>query len=151
MKDRKYKFKDLKVYGSTEWLADGKKVYRQVFDRSETTYVHCELSFYNKLFDEEDWTTYIRVRCVKLQPDGSTTEICVLDENKTVSKDENVFTSFGGWGAKKTGSFWKKGDYQWEAYIDHELVGTQAFHIEEIGLVTKEANPYFNIKAIRLF
>jgi len=151
MKDRKFKFKDLKVYGSTEWLADGRKVYRQVFDRSETTYVHCELSFYNKLFDEEDWNTYLRVKCVKLQDDGTTTEICVLDENKTVSKEENVFTSFGGWGAKKPGSFWKKGDYQWEAYIDHELVGVQPFHIEAVGMVTKESNPYFHIKSLRLF
>ncbi|MBC7923328.1 MAG: AAA family ATPase [Ferruginibacter sp.] len=151
MKDKKFKFKDLRVYGSAEWLADGKKVYRQVFDRSETTYVHCELSFYNKLFDEEDWNAYLRVRCVKLHADGTQTEVCVLDENKTVSKDENVFTSFGGWGAKKPGSFWKKGTYQWEAYIDTELVGTQAFHIEEVGLVTKEGNPYFNIKSIRLF
>ena len=151
MKDKKFKFKDLRVYGSAEWLADGKKVYRQVFDRSETTYIHCELSFYNKLFDEEDWNAYLRVRCVKLHADGTQTEICVLDENKTVSKDENVFISFGGWGAKKPSSFWKKGTYQWEAYIDTELVGTQAFHIEEVGPVTKEGNPYFNIKSIRLF
>lgn len=27
---KKYKFKELKVYSSTEWLADNKKKYRQV-------------------------------------------------------------------------------------------------------------------------
>ncbi|HNI43256.1 MAG TPA: hypothetical protein PK230_01090 [Chitinophagales bacterium] len=46
-----YKFRDLKVYGSLEWLADGKKKYRRVFDRSETNHIYAELSFYNKLFD----------------------------------------------------------------------------------------------------
>ena len=48
---KKFKFRELKVYASTEWLADNKKKYRQVFDRYETTYVYAELSFYNKHFD----------------------------------------------------------------------------------------------------
>ena len=30
---KKFKFKELKVYASTEWLADNRKKYRQVFDR----------------------------------------------------------------------------------------------------------------------
>jgi CRISPR/Cas system-associated protein Cas10 (large subunit of type III CRISPR-Cas system) len=42
-------------HGLTEWLADNKKKYRQVFDRFETSYIYAELSFYNKRFDEEDW------------------------------------------------------------------------------------------------
>lgn len=151
MKERNHKFKALKVYGSTEWLADGKRAYRQVFDRNETTFIYCELSFYNKLFDEQDWNAYIRVRCVRLQADGTQSEVCVLDENKLVSKDENVCVSFGGWGSKRQGSFWKKGDYLWEAYLDNELIGTQLFHIEEVGSVSKGENPYFNIKSMRLF
>ncbi len=48
----KYKFKSLKVYGSSEWLANGMRKYRQVFDRAETTYIYAELSFFNKMFDE---------------------------------------------------------------------------------------------------
>ena len=31
---KNYKFRELKVYSSTEWLADNKKKYRQVFDLS---------------------------------------------------------------------------------------------------------------------
>ena len=46
---KNYKFKELRVYSSTEWLADNKKKYRQVFDRFETTYIYEELSFYNKM------------------------------------------------------------------------------------------------------
>ncbi|MFM8373559.1 MAG: hypothetical protein ACKOCO_14345, partial [Bacteroidota bacterium] len=53
--NKNWKFKELKVYSSTEWLADNKKKYRQVFDRLETSYVYAELSFQNKLFDREDW------------------------------------------------------------------------------------------------
>jgi hypothetical protein len=41
-----YKFKELKVYASTEWLADNKKKYRQVYDRLEASYVYAELSFF---------------------------------------------------------------------------------------------------------
>ncbi|MBK7226489.1 MAG: hypothetical protein IPH96_14200 [Saprospiraceae bacterium] len=49
---KKFKFKELKVYASTEWLADNRKKYRQVFDRFETTYIYAELSFYNKYFEK---------------------------------------------------------------------------------------------------
>ncbi|MEL6142740.1 MAG: hypothetical protein AAFU67_14110, partial [Bacteroidota bacterium] len=50
-----YKFKELKVYNSTEYLWNNFKKYRQVFDRDETAYIYAELSLFNKLFDQEDW------------------------------------------------------------------------------------------------
>jgi len=53
--DIRYKFKELRVYSSTEWLADNKKRYRQVFDKFDTSFIYAELSFYNKMFDREDW------------------------------------------------------------------------------------------------
>ena len=53
----KFKFKELRTYSSTEWLADNKKKYRQVFDRYSISYVYAELSFYNKLYDVNDKTT----------------------------------------------------------------------------------------------
>ena len=64
---KKFRFRELKVYASTEWLADNKKKYRQVFDRYETTYIYAELSFYNKLFDEEDWEIDVELRCYSLK------------------------------------------------------------------------------------
>ena len=64
---RKFKFRELKVYASTEWLADNKKKYRQVFDRYETTYVYAELSFHNKLFDIEDWDIDVELKCFSLK------------------------------------------------------------------------------------
>ena len=47
-----FKFKELRVYGSTEYLADNQKKYRQVFNRSETSYIYAEITLFNKLFDE---------------------------------------------------------------------------------------------------
>ena len=60
---KNFKFRELKVYASTEWLADNKKKYRQVFDRYETTYIYSELSFYNKMFDVEDWEINVKLKC----------------------------------------------------------------------------------------
>jgi len=48
-------------------------------------------------------------------------------------------------------SFWFKGDYLWEAYIDGELVGSSKFHIEEVGLVTFENNPYFELISLKVY
>lgn len=41
----KYKFRDMKVHSSDEWMAGGTKKYRKVFDRFETTYMRVEFSF----------------------------------------------------------------------------------------------------------
>ncbi|MFM7431216.1 MAG: hypothetical protein ACKO1F_15135 [Flammeovirgaceae bacterium] len=51
--------------------------YRNVFDRWELNYERAEFPFFNKLFDEEDWDAYIRMKCFfqngsqKEIPDGS--------------------------------------------------------------------------------
>jgi len=50
----KYKFRDIKVHSSDEWMADATKKYRKVYDRYETSYMRVEFSFFNKLFDEEE-------------------------------------------------------------------------------------------------
>ncbi|NJK83566.1 MAG: hypothetical protein HC912_06835, partial [Saprospiraceae bacterium] len=55
IENKSLKFRELRVYSSTEWLADNRKKYRQVFDRYTTSYIYAELSFYNKLFDHLDW------------------------------------------------------------------------------------------------
>jgi len=64
---KQFKFRELKVYSSTEWLADNKKKYRQVFDRFRTSYIYAELSFFNKQFDEEDWEVEIELKCFQLK------------------------------------------------------------------------------------
>lgn len=145
-----FKFKDLRVYASTEWLADNKKKYRQVFDRYETTYIYAELSFYNKLFDEEDWEINVELKCFSLKKGRK--EICALPLNKKVSKYDNIVHIREGWGNKSEGAFWKKGTYYWEAWIEGEKVGTKYFYIEDAGKDSfPEENPYIEVQSLRLY
>ncbi len=147
-----YKIKDLKVYGSNEWLANSKKKYRQVFDRKEVSFIYVELSFYNKLFDERDWTVHVSLKAFGLPEKGGVRkELCSLDVDKLVSKDSNTCYIHQAWGNKKPGFYWKPGVYEWEAYIDGKLVATQKFYIESVGLVTEDNNPYFTVKSLKLY
>ena len=106
---KNYRFRELKVYASTEWLADNRKKYRQVFDRFDTSYIYTELSFYNKLFDEDDWEIELELKCFVLKKEKK--EICNLAFKRKVSKFDNVVYIREGWGNKKPGAFWKKGTY----------------------------------------
>ena len=94
-----YKFKDLKAYGSNEWLANDEKKYRLVYDETECTFIYCELSFYNKLFDEKDWEIKVNLKCY----DQKSKEICNLKVDRKISKDENVVFIREGWGVKNAG------------------------------------------------
>ena len=96
---KNYKFKELKVYASTEWLADNKKKYRQVFDRYEATYIYAELSFYNKLFDVEDWEIEVELRCFTLKKGKK--ELCLLPLRRKVSKYDNIVYIREGWGKRQ--------------------------------------------------
>jgi len=148
---KKYKFKELKVYSSTEWLADNKKKYRQVFDRFEVTYIYAELSFHNKYFDNENWEVDIDLRCYELKK--SRKKLCSLSIKKQVSKFDNVVYVREGWGNKKEGAFWKSGTYYWEAWIDGEKVATKYFYIEDAG-INYEINldsPYVDIYSLKLY
>jgi len=146
-----YKFRELKVYSSTEWLADNKKKYRQVFDRYSTSYVYAELSFYNKQFDEEDWEAEIELKCFQLKSDK--VELCSLPlKKKVISKYDNVVYIREGWGNKKEGKFWKKGTYFWEAWIDNVRVATKYFYIEDVEMSNPDVkNPYLEVKSLKLY
>jgi len=149
--NKNFKFKELKVYSSTEWLADNKKKYRQVFDRYETTYVYVELSFYNKLFDQESWKVNINLKCYEIK--NGKKAVCSLDFSRKINKYDNVVYIREGWGNKKEGLFWKKGNYCWEAWIDGQKVGVKYFYIEDTGTEWESVdnNPYFNLKSVRLY
>lgn len=148
--DKKYKFKSLNIYSSDEWMANATKRYRTVFERAETTYIRVELAFYNKLFDEEDWNCNVELKCLQIEGTRKT-ELCNLPSSHRISKEDNVFFLRDGWGNATPGAFWKKGHYQWEAYIDGQLAGSQPFYINDVGLVQRGVNPYFIINHIKLF
>lgn len=150
-----FKFKSLKVYNSTEYLWDNLKKYRRVFDRDETAYIYAELSFYNKLFDQEDWTINATLKCYQLE-EKKRTEICELSVEKEVSRYENIVYIREGWGNAKTSTFWKRGTYLWEAFVDGKLVGSRVFHVNELALEDDEDfdcdDPeYLKLKSVRLY
>lgn len=146
-----YKFKELKTYSSTEWLADNKKKYRQVFDRYDTAYIYTEVSLFNKYFDKEDWEVSVVLKCYKIDDDGNE-ELCDLPFKKPVSKYDAVFYLREGWGNLETGAFWKKGAYFWEAWVEGEKVATRSFYVEDAGRPIKEKNnPYFELSSIRMY
>ncbi len=148
---KNYKFKELKVYASTEWLADNKKKYRQVFDAYETSYIYAELSFFNKLFDVEFWEVNIILKCFSVNK-GRKKEICNLSFKRKVSKYDHVIYIREGWGNKNAGSFWKKGNYYWEAWIDGERESTKFFYIEQAQEpIRTDHNPYLRLDQLKLY
>lgn len=147
---KKYKFKEIRVYASTEWLADNKKKYRQVFDRFSTSYIYVELAFINKWFDRESWETEIELRCFSLIKTKK--EVCNLAFRRKISKFDHTVYIREGWGNKKEGSFWKKGTYCWEAYMDGEKVGSRYFYVEDPGVSQNETlHPYVELLSLKLY
>lgn len=146
----KYKFKDLKVHSSDDWMADGTKKYRQVYDRLETTFMRVEFSFYNKLFDEDEWEASITLKAFTVNG-SQKNELCNLNQKRKILKDENIVYIRDSWGNAAPGTYWLKGNYVWEAYIDDLKVGEAKFYIEDIGVAQPGENLFFDIESIRLF
>jgi hypothetical protein len=146
----KYKFRDIKVHSSDEWMADGTKKYRRVYDRFETTYQRVEFSFFNKLFDEEDWEASIRLKCFYING-SQKNELCNLEQKRKILKDENIVYIRDSWGNATPGAYWFKGDYSWEAYIDEVKVGESKFYIEDVGQAKSGENLFFDIVSIKMF
>lgn len=142
-----YKFRDLKIFGPADPLAESKRKYQQVLEEAATTYLYAELSLFNKKFDEEEWT--VRVSLKAFHDNGK--EICDLKVERIVKPDENIVYIREGWGNPAPGSFWKKGQYYWEAWVNDLLVGSRTFYVSNAGLVTNEQNPYLSIDSVRLY
>ena len=142
-----YIFRNMKVYGSIEWLADNKKKYRTVFDKNECTYIYTEFSFFNLNFKKKDWDIDLKLVCL----DQNSVEICSLNCDRTISENHNLIYVREGWGSYTSGTYWKPGTYKWVAKIDNNIVAEKNFYIQDVGIVTAESNPYFDIKSIRFY
>lgn len=145
-----YKYRDIKVHSSDEWMADATKKYRKVYDRYETTYMRVEFSFFNKLFDEKDWEASFRLKCFFIQG-SQKNELCNLELKRTILKDENIVYVRQAWGNATLGAYWLRGDYVWEGYIDDVKVGESKFYVEDVGPSKEGENLYFDIESINLF
>jgi len=142
-----WKYKDIKTYGSTEWLANNTKRYRSVYDEAEASYVYCEFSFYNKKYDEANWDIKLSLKCINKNGE----EICELNCDRAVDKRDNIVFIREGWGVKNPGTYWKAGQYSWEAWIDGEMVASASFYIEKQGLLRNGLNPYFKLESVKLY
>ena len=146
----RYKFRDMKVHATDEWMAGGTKKYRKVFDRFETTYMRVEFSFFNKLFDEEDWEASIRTKSFYLNG-SQKNELSNYEEKRKIAKEENIVYIRHSWGKANPGDFWYKGSYVWEAYIDEVKVGEVFFYVEDLGQAKPDENLFFDFESAKLF
>lgn len=142
-----FKLRAIKVFGSKENLYKNEKKYRLVYDVTEARYIYCELSFFNKLFDELDWIANTRFIC-KNRITGD--QVCELKKTVEVRRDQNIVYVREGWGTPETG-WWQHGAYIWEVYLEDELIGMTPFNIVNGGTVSADENPYFELQEIRLF
>ena len=141
------KFKDIKTYASTEWLANNAKKYRSVFDEQEAAYIYCEFSFFNKKYDEDNWDLKLKLKCLNEKDE----EICDLVCDRPIDKRDNIIYVREGWGVKTPSTYWKSGTYRWEAYINDELFATKSFYMERQGVVKNGVNPYFITETLKLY
>ncbi len=142
-----YKFRDLKIFGPADPLAEGKRKYQSVLEESETTYIYAELSLFNKKFDEEEWSVKINLKAFS----SAGKEVCDLKVERTVKAEENIVYFREGWGNPSPATFWKKGQYYYEAWVDGEKISSKTFYVNNAGKVTADNNPYFNIQLLRMY
>jgi hypothetical protein len=146
---KKFTYKDLKVFGSTETMAGNTKRYRNVYWSGETTYLYVELSFYNHRFGARKWRTTVNLRAYHEGSVGRR-KLCVIEKDIDVSATENIVVIREGWGNKAPGAFWLPGQYIWEASIDGALVGSVRFFVVN-GEGSETGNPFFDLHSIKLF
>jgi len=147
--EKKYVIKDLKVYCNNEWMADNTKRYRSVFDRYEVSYIYVEFSFYNKLFDEEDWEIPITLECSTKT--SKPTKLCSFPQTLKIAKTENIIYVREGWGNAVPGAFWYMGDFKWEVIMENSVVAEVTFHVEDLGPDALANNKYLTLESIKLF
>jgi len=146
-KNKNFLFRNIKLYGSTEWLANNQKKYQTVYDVASMQYIYCELSLFNLQFSREDWELDLQLVCVNEQGE----EVCNLDLGRQVSKTKNIVYIREGWGTQAKGGFWKIGIFKWQAFSDGILLGEKAFYIQNYGPVSLLGKPYFEIQNAKLY
>jgi len=148
--EKRYKLKSLNTFAWDRTISNLKK-FRKVFDRHELNYLSVSLEFYNKLFDEKNWKTTVVFKAFNLDGDKKKDELCSSSKKYEVTKDKNILMYEYGWGNDEYGKFWTKGDYLWEVYIDDIMVGSTEFHVEDVGRVSTENNPYFYVESLKTY
>jgi SpoVK/Ycf46/Vps4 family AAA+-type ATPase len=145
-----YKFKSIRAYNWANTV-NGQNMYRRVFDVQELAYLGVELCLYNKKFDESDWKTVVKFLAFEFKDGKKGKQICEIVKNREVSRNENLLLAAEGYGSDEVGKFWEKGRYIWEAYLDDKFVASHEFFIEDVGVVNKYNNPYFDYFSLKVY
>lgn len=143
----KFKFKDIKVHSSNEWLIDSQKKYRQVFNLMSVKYIYIELTLFNVQYMKEDWTVNVNFKSY----DDKNELLCDKVITQTITQSENIAYIRYSWGNQNPGTYWLKGQYRWEAWIDGFMVGSCYFYVIGEGEVSPKTNPFFKLNSIKLF
>lgn len=142
-----FKLKSIKTYCNADWLYENTKQYRTVFDEEELAYVYCEFAIYNKKFDDADWEIKLDLICY----DDNNNLICNLNCDRTIEKKDAIGYIREGWGVSVKGTYWRKGEYRWEARTEGELIALKPFYVENQNFFSKSVNPYFSIICASLY
>jgi SpoVK/Ycf46/Vps4 family AAA+-type ATPase len=143
----KFKFKDLKVHGTNEWTYNSQKKYRQVFNVMSVKYIYAELSLYNLMFEQEDWAINVSFKIY----DDKNAVLCDKVISQIITKSEDIAYIRYSWGNQNPGTYWFKGAYRWEAWVDGFMIGSRYFYTVGEGDVTAESNPYFQLSSVKLY
>jgi len=145
----KYKLKEIKTFVSDDWMVNGMKRYRKVFDQSETAYVYVEVALHNLKFTKEDWDAKVQLQVSKW---GKNSEILGdIPIEQTVTKDEPVVYIRHGWGTDTKGNYWEEGKYIWRAFVNGKKVGSATFYVYDIGEISKDDNPWLEVMSVKLY
>ncbi|MBX7226170.1 MAG: AAA family ATPase [Chitinophagales bacterium] len=142
-----FKLKSIRTFAASESLMGGERKFRKVFDESEVAYIYPECALYNKKFDEEDWVANVEF---KIFNNVTNAEVAKYTKQYNVSKETNILLANEGWG-NEAKTFWKKGTYRFEFYVNNVYVGNTYFYIVNYGVWTAEKNPYFNVVSMKLY
>lgn len=151
----KYKVNALRLFAKDEWFYSSEgayRIFRTVYTRAELneTGLFAEFSFFNKLFDEENWTCKVRYVVDKLKSNTNTVEKHIIDDEFEceVLRETNLYLVSRG---KKEPGFWFDGEYVWRAYIDGVKVLESTFYIYDLPHPDSSNNVFFEIEKIGLF
>lgn len=144
----KFEFISLRLFSDEEFLQEDKRKYRNVFQGPEIDYIYGEFSFYNLLYNKEDWVITIHYRIYSPEKEN---EIADFEFKRTVPKDCRIFKAVRGYGNNIKGKFWKKGLYSWQAYVDGDTeLASEIFYIEDKGKAGNKGMPYMILEEIKL-
>lgn len=146
-----FRKRSLRTYISPVKLENNTRLYRQVFERYEVSYIYAEFCFFNKKFDEQDWSAQIELKVYEVSEPDFPVELGYTDKTIEISKDENLITFTDNWGRETLGDYWDCGTFRWEAWINGQLVDVYEFYIQDFGVCQEGQNSYFNLYSLRFF